>query len=198
MSQREVLLPLEEIIFWPGRTVWLGLVTGENGREVSGTGYARQPVVFTRDERGQVHLPERVSFGPASADWPPVWGIALYHQPQYGEVVYRHALWDGATHAPPPGGTVDVDRGAVRYVPPVRDEERLVAGLEALLALLREPGDDLALGVTAPDGRHIPIPPDVVRHLTVSGHGLPGSVRALLDEAVRRELGVRLWRRTDD
>jgi hypothetical protein len=144
------------------------------------------------DVEGRVHLRERIRFGPASADWPPVWGVGIYHQPQGGEAVYRHILGEGTMHAPL-GGAVDIV--AVPYAPPVRDEERLAAGLEALLGLLHEPGDDLGLAVTGPDGRHIPIPPEVAGHLAVSGHNLPGSVRALLDEAVRRELAARLWRR---
>lgn len=51
-----VYLPLEELIFWPGRTVWIGLLTGEQVRELSGSGYARRTVVCSRDPNGHVHL----------------------------------------------------------------------------------------------------------------------------------------------
>jgi hypothetical protein len=84
----------------------------------------------------------------------------------------------------------------VQYAPPVGDERWLAAGLEDLLELLQEPGDGLELAITAPDGRQAALPRDVARHLSVSGHGLPGSVRSLLDEAVRRELATRLRQRT--
>lgn len=83
--------------YTPPATVYVALYTsdptdGDTGTEVTGGGYARQPVTFTDASNGQTSNTTDILFPVATSDWGTITHVGIRDAATGGNLLFRAAL----------------------------------------------------------------------------------------------------------